>query len=476
MSKRVGFLEKVAGFLEEHDLLRPGMRVVVGVSGGPDSVALLHVLKELKEKYSLELYAAHLNHMLRPTAGEEATFVGHLAHAWGIPFFAGFCRVERLARKKKMGVEAAGRYARYRFLEHVARRVGADRLAVGHQADDLVETVLLHLIRGTGPRGLAGILPRRGRLIRPLLGVTRKEVEEYCRKQGLEWRLDTSNLDPSYLRNKVRLQLLPYLRRCFNPRVDAALWRLAQVAREENKLLERIARFWVKRLLRGRAQGGVDVSLPRFRRLPRALQRRVFRLLFSAAGGGLDLGFRHVEECLTFLRRGPRSGTLHLPGGLEVRKEGDVFFLTRQRVRGEEERKVFVPLAVPGVTLVPELGWEFSARIEEALPGEACPRPLGDRYQAFFDYDKIKLPLYVRTRLPGDKIRPPGLGGTKKLKKLFAELKIPSRLRGRVPLVASRETIYWVVGYRTSEEARVTPETRRVLVLEAYRRGEPPPA
>lgn len=471
----ISFQEKVKNFIEQYRLIEPGMIIVVGVSGGADSVALLHVLKELMVLFSGKLHVAHLNHLLRPNAHEEAAFVQGLAHQWGLPVTVGYCRVSHLAARRKMGVEEAARLARYRFLLQVARRVRAHRIAVGHHADDQVETVLFNVIRGTGPAGLAGIPVRYGPVIRPLLGVTKEEVEFYCRGAGLSWCIDPSNLESIYLRNKIRLELLPFLRREFNPDINRAILRLASIMEGENRFLEKITRFLLRNLTKGQKAGEVDVLLQAFQRLPRALQRRVLRAAVCAAGGKLwNLSYQHIEDCLVLLLKRSGGGELHLPRGVRIRKGYDVFTISTNPEAIQEKREVFQELTIPGETRVSPLGLIFRTEIRPCVFLEetnylSLPR---GRYQAFFDYDKIELPLYVRTRRSGDRIRLLGLGGTKKIKKLFADLKIPRPVRDYIPLVASEGEIYWVVGYRRSEKAKVTKDSRWILVIKVSRKLE----
>ncbi|MDH7576678.1 MAG: tRNA lysidine(34) synthetase TilS [Bacillota bacterium] len=469
------FQEKVRDFIEENRLLPPGMAVVVGVSGGADSIALLHVLRALAPGYGLRLHVAHLNHLLRPDARKEAAFVQKLARNWGIPVTVGYYRVARLAALRKLGIEEAARQARYRFLFHVARRVSAGRIALGHHAGDRVETVIFNIMRGTGPAGLSGIPARREYIIRPLLGVTKEEIEAYCRDCGLTWLTDPSNLETLYLRNKIRHELLPYLRREFNPNVDRAILRLADIMQEENRFLEKLSESLLQDFARRGKLGEVQFPLPAFLQLPLALRRRVLRTAARTAVGGLrDMGYDHLEDCLAFLAKGPIGGEIHLPHGIRLRKSYGLFTIGQVSETVAELKEVLDKLEIPGKTEVPALGLIFHAQIwardRESKNGFICSRP--GRYQAFFDYDKIKLPLYVRTRRPGDRIRLLGLGGTKKIKNLYSDLKIPRRERERIPLVASDGLIYWVVGYRRSEEAQVTSQTRLILELRASKEIE----
>ena len=308
------FTEKVEQLLKRKNLIAPEMRIVVGVSGGADSVALLSVLNDLAPKYSLKLYAAHLNHLLRREAGEDAAFVQKFARSLGIPAFVGYARVSRLSCIYKLSIEEAGRRARYQFFRHVAKKVGAQRIAVGHHAGDQVETVMFNFLRGTGPAGITGIPLQNREIIRPLLGVTREEIEEFCRERGLEWRTDATNLTTEYMRNRIRVELLPYLRRFFNPRVERAVLQLAHIMSEENEFLEGLAKYMLRKLGERGREGEIQVHLTDFLSLPLALQRRLLRLLIKKSGAGLkDVGYQHYDSCISFLQESQVGGRCICP-------------------------------------------------------------------------------------------------------------------------------------------------------------------
>src|SRR5690606_7110870 len=267
----------------------PGDRIVVAVSGGPDSVALLHVLTRLKDQESLDLVVAHLNHRLRGrSADEDAAFVGSLAERWGLPAVVEEADVARMARQRGVGIQEAAREARYAFFSRVAEAWGAARIALAHHADDQVETVLFRLIRGTGTRGLAGIPPVRGPIIRPLIDVSREDIVAYCRRHRLPYRTDPSNRDMRYRRNRIRWELIPLLEERYNPRVREAIVRMARILRDEDDFLDRYADGVYRSIAREGEAPGPDgsraevqeVFIPRdaLGGLHRAVQRRVLRL------------------------------------------------------------------------------------------------------------------------------------------------------------------------------------------------------
>lgn len=463
------FTEKVEQLLKRKNLIAPEMRIVVGVSGGADSVALLSVLNDLAPKYALKLYAAHLNHLLRREAGEDAAFVQKFARSLGIPAFVGYARVSRLSCIYKLSIEEAGRRARYQFFRHVAKKVGAQRIAVGHHAGDQVETVIFNFLRGTGPAGITGIPLQNREIIRPLLGVTREEIEEFCRERGLEWRTDATNLTTEYMRNRIRVELLPYLRRFFNPRVERAVLQLAHIMSEENEFLEGLAKYMLRKLGERGREGEIQVHLTDFLSLPLALQRRLLRLLIKKSGAGLkDVGYQHYDSCISFLQESQVGGEMHLPHGNRIFKESNYFWVStgsKQDKPTIAKEQIKRDLNIPGITEIPELGVTIQAEIKPYQGNFYFPP---ENYQVCFDYDKIKLPLCVRTRQKGDRIRTFGLEGKKKVKKLFTELKIPLSERDLVPLLISDGEICWVVGYKRGAAAPVTEDTRQVLLLTAH--------
>lgn len=316
------FVHAVRDWCGAHDLVPRRARIVVGVSGGPDSMALLEVLQELAGPLALSLHVAHLDHGLRSGSAADAAFVAARAKRLGWPCTCGCAGVAGLARRRRLSIEEAGRLARYSFFFRVAERAGARFVAVGHNRDDQAETVLMRLLRGASMSGLAGIAPRRrlidplgrGRgprveVIRPLLARSRAEIEAFLRRRGITPRRDPSNASPDFLRNRIRRDLIPYLERGYNPAVRAALARAGEVLAEEDALLESAAEAALARIARGRR--GLD--LRGLARLPVATRRRVLRLAAVGAGAALNrLTQAHLDALVRIAAAG--AGETHLPG------------------------------------------------------------------------------------------------------------------------------------------------------------------
>lgn len=449
----------------KHDMLSRGDRVVVAVSGGPDSVCLLSVLRELAPELSLTLHIAHLDHMFRgEESAAEARFVRDLAEAAHLPATIDAFDVPRYCRERGLSSQAGAREVRYRFLGQAAASVKASRIALGHTASDQAETLLLRLLRGAGAAGLSGMRPKRGMIIRPLIAATRKAVLEHLAQRGLPFTTDPSNLSAAYTRNRVRLELLPALR-TFNPRIEELLAAEATLLQDEDDAMDRT----VEGLLPGTVlQSGGSVSILRepFRALLPALQRRLLRttLLLALGDDAPALSWTQTEEALAFIADAGSGRSLHLPGGAALTREYGQLIVDR----GAHQKSFSCPLPVPGSTKDPDARWEFAATVDRA----PAPAQGNSRWQATFDYDKIGAPLFIRTRRNGDRFCPAGMGGkSKKLQDFLSDEKVPRRVRDAVPLLATERNILWVVGMRTDERFLAGPGTKRHLVVTVKREG-----
>lgn len=450
-------LAKVRETIDAHGLLEVGDGVVVGASGGPDSVALLLSLHRLAPEYGVWLHVAYLNHMIRPReAEEEAAFVSRLAHDLGLPVTVACYDVPAMAAQQRKSLEDAARQARYSFLEEVADRVGAGKIAVGHQADDQVETILMHLLYGAGTAGLGAMAYRRGRIIRPLLAVSRKEILAFLEGEGRGYCLDSSNLDTGYRRNHIRHRLLPLLEKEYNPRVREVLWRTAEILREENGLLEGLARQAWSECLLNEAGGLVELSATALASLAPALQRRLLRLAYSRVlGEGKSLPFRHVEAIRS--RLAGVEMWQQLPLGVQVRLHGGRLQFLR-RTRPGAEIAFCRRLALPGITPLPRGGFiETSIVPREVLKGIDWKEVPNE--EAYADLGEPWPELFARYRRPGDSFYPLGMGGRKKLHDFFVDAKVPREVRDTVPLVTTATDIVWVAGLRLDARWRVREET-----------------
>ncbi|BCV23406.1 tRNA lysidine(34) synthetase TilS [Gelria sp. Kuro-4] len=463
---------KVRQAIERYGLFAQGERVIVAVSGGPDSTALLLALAALAPEYGLSLIVAHLNHMFRGAQAEaDARWVEELARRLGVPFAREDADVPALIRQSGMTVEQAGREARYRFYERLARRTGATKVAVGQTLDDQAETVLLHLVRGAGLTGIAGIRPLRrapyGYVVRPLLWVTRAETEAYCAAHGLKPRHDPYNDDPHYLRNRIRRAFLPWLAEEANPRIKEVLAQSAAIWQEEEDYLQAAAAAAYRKAACAQ-RDGVGLKAEELEALPPALRRRVLRLAYAAVSpaGVKDLGFTHTEALLD-LAGGGAGRVLDLPHGVRAERHPDYLRLTRVPPAAAVPPFSY-PLVVPGVTIIPEL--DYAVHTFFADDGDrASSAPVSLVASAVFDYNEAGPRLFARNWRRGDWFCPRGLGGRKKLSDFFIDAKIPRSERSRILLIATARDIIWVAGLREDARFVAGPGTARRIHIEVHR-------
>ncbi|RJX21495.1 MAG: tRNA lysidine(34) synthetase TilS [Ammonifex sp.] len=458
-------LPQVQNTIKRFDMFRRGDKVVVGVSGGPDSVALLDLMWRLREHLQVSIHVAHLNHCLREEAAGEAEFVQELAAVYDLGITVEKHDVPAYAAAQKLSTEVAARETRYRFFETLMRRIGATRVALGHQADDLAETVLLNFVRGAGLTGLKGIPPVRTPYVRPLIEVRRAAIEAYCAFRGLRTCLDASNLQTVYLRNRIRHELVPFLQREYNPEIVPALCRLAEITREEDEFMAgETAKALSKIIVSAEAVLGLKADL--LTGLPPALARRVVRLAFKRVAGGLcELDFLHTEKVLHLLTPGAGREAV-LPGGVRaVRSYDAILFFPR---RAEPVPDFQRPVSIPGSTPVPEL-----AMVLDVRTGDPHTEPAGlSAEEAVLDFDRVKPPVVVRKRRPGDVFHPLGFPAPVKLKDFLIGQKVPRHRRDRLALVEDALGIIWVAGLRVSARAAVTPDTKRYLHLRLVARPQ----
>lgn len=465
---KIPFLSRVRKVVERHGMLAVGDRVLVAVSGGPDSVALLHVLLELRREYGLRLFLAHLDHRLREESREEAKFVKGIAKSLGIDCHSKRADVTGFCRRKKLSLEEGAREVRYAFLEEAARKARASRIALGHTMDDQAETVIMRLIRGAGPRGLAGIPPWRGKIIRPLIEVRRKEIIGFLDQNQLSYLEDPSNRDPRFLRNRIRLLLIPLLEKEFNPGIVRALARTGQLFTKEGVKETEGQQGWREDLwTRGVGKTTkLVLDLSKFLEYNKRLRREAVREAVKRIRGDLrEIGFVHTESIVA-LAEGRIGGEVELPGGFRARR-GYREIVIERGLPPVQPKPFNLSVKVPGVTRLPQGILRIAL-----LPVSDVPKAWakGEARTAWFDAERIRFPLRVRTRREGDRFWPLGLPRPKRLKEILINDKVPREKRNELPLLVDREGILWVLGRRVSERAKVRSKTRRVLKAEFIRR------
>lgn len=454
--------------IERYNMLSPGDRVIVAVSGGPDSVCLLRVLHALARDLDLTLHVAHLDHRFRgEESAAEARFVEGLAKDLDLSAACESRDVPAYCAERGLSAQAGAREVRYTFLRQIAKASGSQRIALGHTANDQAETLLMRLVRGAGISGLSAIPPVREDIIRPLIGITRDDVLEYLKALGQDFVTDPSNKKPMYTRNRVRHEILPVLER-FNPKIINVLATEAVLLRDENEAIETTLPAIMQKVVYAKGKA-VLIRREEFNRLLPALRRRVLRKAMELVAGNdtIDHSWLRTGEAIGFMAEAQSGRRMEVPGGLFLEREYDDLV-----IRAREQEPVFcVPLALPGETVVPAARLAVETVIVDTLPD---PGDDGENYlwQAVFDYDKISLPLYLRNRRSGDRFCPAGMAGkSKKLQDYFVDEKVPQMQRNTAPLLTTEQDVVWIVGMRTDGRFLPGPGSKNMLVVRVRSAG-----
>jgi tRNA(Ile)-lysidine synthase len=462
-------IRKIKEAIEKNHLLDGGEKVIVAVSGGSDSVALLKVLETLSSEYSLALIVAHLNHGLRENAACEEQFVRGIAADRGFVFESKSVDIRLLRKGTGKCIEDISREVRYDFLNYVANKYGAQKIALGHNSNDQTETVLMNFLRGSGPTGLKGMLPARDSVyIRPLLCVTRNEINSFLELHGLPFVTDASNTDPAYLRNRIRHSLIPELKARYNPQLEESMKSMADIMRVEDDYIRGVTGKILSDWGVAAAHGEISISIPDLVKYHQAIQRRIMKhLLELLTENSRRIGHIHVKAALDLLYSDRPGAYVNLPCDIDVRREYNALVIAK-REKGEREiaqktlNDLRYEVTLPGSVKMAELG--------KTMIFEFAESPIGiesyGRGTAFMDYDRIALPLIVRTVRPGDRIQPLGMKGMKKIKSVFIDEKIPLRQRKGIPLLLDQNAVLWIAGLRLSERVKITEKTRHILKAE----------
>ncbi len=484
----VNILKKVYLSIEGYDLIREGETILCAVSGGPDSVTMLHILCELNEINQLKwkMHVAHVNHGLRGKASDEdEEFVRNLSENLKLPFHSVKVDVEETRRQRHMSMEEAGRKLRNDYIEKVALEIHAQKIVLGHTLDDQAETIFHRIIRGTGLRGLKGMSPIRviSRkhdlfVVRPMIEIERYEIESFLRQRGIAYKTDLTNFDTSITRNKIRHKLIPMVESEFNPRVKMALVKLGQTAGSFYLLLRGIADEVYENTKMLSGEGEVCLSVEEFSMLPPAIQTLLIdRAVKTLLGWVPHLNFEHYLEIISLCGENAHPRAIQLPRGVEARREGYVLKFAHVRAVLPPLKLGKRQVKVPGRTIIKKLNLEVDAEVLEGrIVGLKEYIRNKDYTEEVIDIEKLHGPLFLRLRKKGDHFIPLGSRGSTKLKKFFIDNKVPKVTRDRVPIIADSDRIVWVVGYRIGEEVKITDDTKRVLKLKVKRYEEPPAA
>lgn len=481
-----GVVKRVAEFVAEQELFSRDARIVVGVSGGPDSLALLHVLRALNRDhgYSLELHVAHLHHNLRGAdADADAAFVAAAADDLALSCTIERCDVPALRVEDRGSLEAIGRRERYAFFERVCVQQQAKCIAVGHHADDNAETVLHRILRGTGVRGVAGIPPKRAVqrtsdvfVVRPLLVVTRGEIVRYLTDDGIAYRDDSTNDSLDGTRNRIRNELLPMLESGYNPQVRDALLRLAEQSRWVDQYIRETVEKTFRSLIISRTDQELVLNASALARKGRIVQAEIVRHAISRFDvGEQDLTFGHLKNVTDLIADQASGKQVTLPGGMTAQLIYNRLVISLPTDEPRETIAEQVAIHLPGRTILPVRRMEIDCSVHQVSADDIRERlhqsdqvlARHDRFEEWLDLDNIRPPLMVRSRQPGDRFWPLGAPGSKKLADFLSDTKVDPQERERVAVLCDQLGPIWIIGHRIDERVKLTRLTREVLCVQA---------
>ena len=471
-------LRKVAQTISHLNMFQKGDSVLTGVSGGPDSVALLHILVQLASKWELMIGIAHLNHCLRGTESDaDADFVADLAARLSLPCHSESIDVRNDPALQKLSLEAAARQVRYDFFDRISRRNGYHKIALGHHRNDNAELMLMFLFRGSGPLGFSGIPPvRDGSIVRPLIAADRNELVAFLNENAITYRVDKSNRDMRFLRNRIRHETIPYIQACCNPGIVETLNRFSEIVRSEDQWMNEIIQpIYEKTLARADAHR-VVLAIPALTALPEAARRRVIRTAILRVKGNLQkISFLHVEAVRELAESQHYPGQLTLPDGIRIQRNKRLlsFYQVGESLTGRGLKLRSMP---------PPFFYMVSGPVERIfisetgavltfseIPIDTCMLDPPSGKTALLDMEMLDFPLILRNIQPGDRFSPLGVTGTQKIQKYFIDHKIDRTERRQCPVLLSGNRVVWLAGHRIGNQFKLTPSTRRVLKIEICR-------
>lgn len=453
---------KVLSAIKEYNLIMKNDNIVVGVSGGPDSMALLYILLEIKDSIPFNIYIAHVNHGVR---GEEAQndqlFVEEIANKLKLPYYTKNVDMIQYGKEKGISSEEAGRELRYGFFREILGLHGGGKIAVAHNMNDQAETLLMRFMRGTGIDGLKGMEFVIGDIIRPILGIDRKEIEAYIEDNKIPTVLDKTNLMPIYTRNKVRLELIPYIEEHFNPNIINTLWRMSKISSIDSKFLEKYSEERYNLIVKKQDEHSIILDGKKFSHEDRAIQQRIIRISILKINGSLQgVSESQISGVLNLFILSETGKSVDLSNDIVAKTSYDDLII--QKRKEKEEKEYLYNLSLLEINNFEDLGYSFDIEVFTKDENVIMNKDKNTRY---FDLDKVEGDIRVRNRLNGDKFVPFGMNGTKKLKDYFIDEKIPKDLRDNIPLIVDNKNIIWVVGYRTNEMYKLTNGTKRILSI-----------
>ncbi|MFW6251698.1 MAG: tRNA lysidine(34) synthetase TilS [Halanaerobium sp.] len=453
-------------YIIKNNLLDNCRKLMLAVSGGPDSLVMLELFSKFKTQFNLEIAVAHLDHMLREDSGLEAEFVKNYCQKKGINFFNKKVNLPKIIDKNNDSVEAAARELRFDFFKEIIEKHNYDLLALAHHRDDQAETVLLNLFRGSGLQGLSGIQPKEElaglKIIHPLLEFSKKEILNYCHQNNLNPRFDSSNQESIYSRNIIRNEILPLVEKKINDQARAVIARSSKLLTAENKFLQKLALSKYKKLVKKEEKDKkVVIDFNKFKKLDQVLQRRIYRYIYKQLNGNLDdLYFDHILEIEKLIQKSQTGRGIDIASGIRVEiSYSNLLFLKDNNLMNGLAEKIKLK---PGNNIKAGGKYSLESKIIDIKDFSFSKDP----QVAAFDYDKLNLPLYLRNRKKGDKFKPLGMSGHKKVKDILIDQKVPKLERDQLLLVVDADDrIIWLAPYKISDNHKITEETDKVLIL-----------
>ncbi len=460
--------QMVYNTIKQYNLINLNDNIIVGVSGGPDSMMLLHVLKGFKEYMNFNIFVAHINHGVRgKDADNDEKFVENICERWNLPFYSKKVNMDEYAKLRKISSEEAGREIRYNFFREIANKIGNAKIAVAHNKNDQVETAIMRFIRGTGIDGLKGMDYINGDIIRPVLDIERDKIEKYCEENNIEYRTDWTNNKPIYGRNKIRLELIPYIEENLNNGLINTVYRTTQIMRTDSNFLNECAYRAYKKVLKRELNDNIVLYTDMFNDLHDALKSRIIRICINKIKGNIKgLQEKHIRYIIDIANKNTTGNSIDIIKGIKVIVKYQEIVIGKKSVDSLKKNKRFKLRLNNGKNHIKELDSVIECKIISANKVDIIVK---DNFIKYFDYDKINNVLYLRNRNPGDRFNPLGMKGSKKLKDFFIDEKVLREERDTIPLVCDGDNIIWVVGYRISESYKIDSNTKNILMVKYYK-------
>lgn len=451
-------LEKVEKYCVNNKLIEKGDRIVVGVSGGPDSLCLLNLLNSIKDKYELELIVVHINHSLREEADFEENYVREFSKKLNLKFYSKKVDINELSKNQKRSTEDVARDVRYDYFREILKESNANKIAVAHNKNDNAETVLMNIVRGSGNDGICGIDGIHNEIIRPLITTTRKEIEDYCNEKALIPMIDKTNFETVYTRNKVRNLVLPLLKE-INADVVESLNRFSEIARDEEEFIKEYVESIYSKTIKSDEEG-LYIEKDKFLELKIGLKRRILRMAICEFSGTLkDVSFKTINNAINEIESSKNGNIIKIVSGVKIFVEYNKLKFVKEKMEFED---YIYELSIPGKVYLKEINKWISVEIRSAEDVGITEKNPNIH---FFDIAKTGKKLYVRNRKNGDYFYPTGMNGKKKVKDFFSDMKLERKKRDEIPIVTNGEEIIWIVGLRSSQKFLKDKSTKEVIII-----------